>query len=60
MIDKFTVTTTNPHAAEHTRMLCGVLALDVAGDAGLLLYVLDADELVGDGVDDEAGGAVYL
>ena len=41
-------------------VLCGVLALDVAGDAGLLLYVLDADELVGDGVDDEAGGAVYL
>ena len=48
------------HAAEHMRMLCGVLALDVAGDAGLLLYVLDADELVGDGVDDEAGGGVYL
>ena len=26
----------------------------------LLLYVRDIDQLVGDGVDDEAGGAVYL
>ena len=25
------------HAAEHTKVLCGVLALDVAGDAVLLL-----------------------
>ena len=41
-------------------MLCGVLALDVAGDAVLLLYVRDADELVGDGVYDESGGGVYL
>ena len=30
------------------------------GKIPLLLYVLNADELVGDGVDDEAGGAVYL
>ena len=29
-------------------MLCGVLALDVAEDAVLLLYVRDADQLVGD------------
>ena len=30
------------------------------GKIPLLLYVLNADELVGDGVDDEAGGGVYL
>lgn len=30
------------------------------GKRASLLYVLNADELVGDGVDDEAGGAVYL
>ena len=48
------------HAAEHTKVFCGVLALDVAGNAVLLLYVRNVDQLVGDGVDDESGGGVYL
>ena len=30
------------------------------GKRASLLYVLDADELVGDGVDDESGSGVYL
>lgn len=41
-------------------VLCGVLVIAVVGDAVLLLYVRDVDQLVGDGVDDESGGGVYL
>ena len=47
------------HAAEHTKVFCGVLALDVAGNAVLLLYVRNVDQLVGDGVDDESGGGCW-